>query len=99
MTSAITPTEELTRRHPVPPGGFTFEPGERHVRGTIGAVTLVDSRAPVLVWDPIRAAEAIKDHLAVYNEVVDIVVDGVALARPESEFTAALSPGTARRRP
>jgi len=55
MTSAITPTDELTRRHPVPPGGFTFEPSERHVRGTIGTVTLVDSHSPVLVWEPGQA--------------------------------------------
>jgi uncharacterized protein (DUF427 family) len=205
MTSAITPTDELTRRHPVPPDGFTFEPSERRVRGTIGTVTLVDSHSPMLVWepgqavpgyvfpredvqtdllrptsapahdrhqrvgrwydvevdgtrypalafeydvdglkgfigidwfrraepgvehwyeeaeeifrhpqgdarywsvqtperlrenivwsypDPVRAAAAIKDHLAVYNEVVDIVVDDVPLSRPQSEFTGALA--------
>jgi uncharacterized protein (DUF427 family) len=55
MTAAITPSDELTRRHPVPPDGFTFEPGERHVRATIGDVTLVDSHAPVLVWEPGQA--------------------------------------------
>ncbi len=55
MSSTITPTDALTRRHPVPPGGFTFEPSERHVRGTIGSVTLVDSHSPVLVWEPGQA--------------------------------------------
>jgi uncharacterized protein (DUF427 family) len=55
MTTAVTPSDELTRRHPVPPGGFTFEPSERHVRATIGATTLVDSTAPVLVWEPGQA--------------------------------------------
>ena len=47
-----------------------------------------------IVWSypsPIPAAAPIKDHLAVYNEVVDIVVDGVPLERPQSEFTAALA--------
>jgi uncharacterized protein (DUF427 family) len=47
-----------------------------------------------IVWSypsPIAAAALIKDHLAVFNEVVDIVVDGVPLARPESEFSAALA--------
>jgi uncharacterized protein (DUF427 family) len=52
---AITPTAELTRRHPVPPGGFTFEPSERHVRGEIGGTELVDSHAPTLVWEPGQA--------------------------------------------
>lgn len=59
MTSAsapaVAPTDELTRRHPVPPGAFTFEPSERHVRGVIGEVTVLDSYAPVLVWEPGQA--------------------------------------------
>lgn len=55
MRPAVTPTTELTRRHPVPPGGFTFEPSERHVVGQIGDTRLVDSHAPVLVWEPDRA--------------------------------------------
>jgi uncharacterized protein (DUF427 family) len=53
--SAVTPTDELARRHPVPPGNFTFEPSERHVRGVIGDFDLVDSYAPVLVWEPGQA--------------------------------------------
>jgi uncharacterized protein (DUF427 family) len=57
MSSVIAPagTGELTRRHPVPPGAFTFEPSERHVRGLIGDVELVDSHAPLLVWEPDQA--------------------------------------------
>jgi uncharacterized protein (DUF427 family) len=54
-TNTITESELLTRRHPVPPTGFTFEPSERHVRGVIGSATLVDSHAPVLVWEPGQA--------------------------------------------
>ncbi|MFE5645024.1 DUF427 domain-containing protein [Rhodococcus sp. NPDC056516] len=54
MTEMDTPTA-LTRRHPVPPGAFTFEPGNRHVRGTIGEQMIVDSTAPVLVWEPDQA--------------------------------------------
>jgi len=53
--SAVTPGDELSRRHPVPPGGFTFEPSERHVRGVIGGVALIDSYAPILVWEPGQA--------------------------------------------
>ncbi len=53
--SAVTPTDELSRRHPVPPGDFTFEPSQRHVRGVIGGIDLVDSYAPVLVWEPGQA--------------------------------------------
>jgi uncharacterized protein (DUF427 family) len=52
---ALPPTDELTRRHPVPPEGFTFEPSERHVRGVIGGIDLVDSYAPTLVWEPGQA--------------------------------------------
>jgi uncharacterized protein (DUF427 family) len=47
-----------------------------------------------IVWSypsPVAAAAPIKGHLALYNEVVDIVIDGVPLARPESEFSAALT--------
>lgn len=47
-----------------------------------------------IVWSypsPVAAAAPIKDHLALYNEVVDIVVDGAPLERPQSEFTAALA--------
>lgn len=44
-----------SRRHPVPADELTFEPSERWVRGTIGGTTVVDSRAPVLVWEPGRA--------------------------------------------
>jgi uncharacterized protein (DUF427 family) len=52
---AVTSTDEFTRRHPVPPGDFTFEPSERHVRGVIGGIDLVDSYAPTLVWEPAQA--------------------------------------------
>ena len=45
----------LSRRHPVPPGEFTYEPSERRVRATIGEITVVDSLAPVLVWEPDKA--------------------------------------------
>ncbi|MDV6271645.1 DUF427 domain-containing protein [Rhodococcus globerulus] len=45
----------VTRRHPVPPGEFTFEPSARLVRGTIGEHTVVESTAPVLVWEPDQA--------------------------------------------
>ncbi|GGY41080.1 DUF427 domain-containing protein [Streptomyces xanthochromogenes] len=34
------------------PEGLVWEPGERWVRGRKGEVTVVDSRHPVLVWEP-----------------------------------------------
>ncbi|WP_328647575.1 DUF427 domain-containing protein [Amycolatopsis sp. NBC_00348] len=43
-----------SRRHPVPAGELTYEPGERRVRGVIGETTVVDSTHPVLVWEPGR---------------------------------------------
>lgn len=54
MSTAVVATAELSRRHPVPPGAFTFEPSGRHVRAMIGDLALVDSYAPVLVWEPDR---------------------------------------------
>lgn len=41
-----------SRRHPVPDDELTYEPSERWVRATIGDTTVVDCRAPVLVWEP-----------------------------------------------
>ncbi|MET8246588.1 DUF427 domain-containing protein [Streptomyces sp. NPDC005202] len=49
---------------------------------------------PNLVWsypDPLPAVAAIKGHLAFYNEVVDITVDGARLDRPTSVFTPHLT--------
>lgn len=36
------------------PAGVLWEPSERRVRATAGGVTVVDSRRPVLVWEPGR---------------------------------------------
>jgi uncharacterized protein (DUF427 family) len=46
-----------------------------------------------IVWsyrNPIPAVHMIKDHLAFYNEVVDITVDGIALDRPQTHFNERL---------
>jgi uncharacterized protein (DUF427 family) len=40
------------RRHPVPDDTLTYEPSDRRVRGTVGGTTVIDSRRPVLVWEP-----------------------------------------------
>lgn len=45
----------VSRRHPVPDGELTYEPAERWVRGVIGETAVVDSRRPLLVWEPGRA--------------------------------------------
>jgi len=34
------------------PEGLLWEPSERWVRGRKGGVTVIDSRHPVLVWEP-----------------------------------------------
>jgi uncharacterized protein (DUF427 family) len=47
-----------------------------------------------IVWsyrDPIPAVHVIKDHIAFYNEVVDITVDGIALERPQTHFNERLA--------
>jgi len=48
-------TLTASRRYPAPPDELTYEPSERRVRGTVGAVTVVDSLRPVLFWEPGRA--------------------------------------------
>ncbi|MFF3326352.1 DUF427 domain-containing protein [Streptomyces sp. NPDC002889] len=56
----MTPPDEnarevpVVRRRPDPADSVTWEPSERWVRGTKGDVTVVDSRRPVLVWEPGR---------------------------------------------
>lgn len=47
-----------------------------------------------VVWtypDPIPAAAAIRNHVAFYNEVVDITVDGEPVERPVTVFTERLT--------
>ncbi|GAB2487185.1 DUF427 domain-containing protein [Jatrophihabitans fulvus] len=48
-------TVRASRRHPVPPDDLTWEPAQRHVRGELDGVTVVDSPHPVLVWEPAPA--------------------------------------------
>ncbi|MGC0328364.1 uncharacterized protein (DUF427 family) [Streptomyces sp. SAI-170] len=45
----VFPTERSVR---TTPEGLLWEPSERWVRGVKGEVTVVDSRHPVLVWEP-----------------------------------------------
>ena len=50
-----------------------------------------------IVWtyrDPIPAVHMIKDHIAFYNEVVDITVDGNVLERPQTHFSERLANDT-----
>src|SRR4051794_3145775 len=42
----------VLRREPPPADAIVWEPSARWVRGMLGATTVVDSRAPVLVWEP-----------------------------------------------
>ncbi|MET8330595.1 DUF427 domain-containing protein [Streptomyces sp. NPDC005181] len=46
------PALVVERRHPVPDAVLTWEPSERRVRGKKGETFVVDSRRPVLVWEP-----------------------------------------------
>ncbi|MEU2108253.1 DUF427 domain-containing protein [Streptomyces sp. NPDC087659] len=45
-------TAPVVRRRPDPADSLVWEPSDRWVRGTKGGVTVVDSRRPVLVWEP-----------------------------------------------
>ena len=42
----------VERRRTLPADAIVWEPSARWVRGLLGAVTVVDSRAPILVWEP-----------------------------------------------
>jgi uncharacterized protein (DUF427 family) len=42
----------VQRREPLPADAIAWEPSARWVRGLLGDTTVVDSRAPVLVWEP-----------------------------------------------
>jgi uncharacterized protein (DUF427 family) len=42
----------VRRREPRPADAIVWEPSARWVRGLLGDTTVVDSRAPVLVWEP-----------------------------------------------
>jgi uncharacterized protein (DUF427 family) len=42
----------VLRREPRPRDVIVWEPSARRVRGLLGPTTVVDSRAPVLVWEP-----------------------------------------------
>jgi uncharacterized protein (DUF427 family) len=48
----VTTTPETARRRPPPADSIIWEPSERWVRGAKGGTTVVDSRRPVLVWEP-----------------------------------------------
>lgn len=44
----------VRRQGGIPPGQILWEPSQRWVRGTKAGVTVVDSRRPILVWEPGR---------------------------------------------
>lgn len=48
----MSPEPRVLRRGPRPPDAIAWEPSARRVRGLLGSTTVVDSRAPVLVWEP-----------------------------------------------
>jgi uncharacterized protein (DUF427 family) len=54
MPVAVTPHDgpTLRRRHPELPDWTTWEPSSRWVRGVVDGIAVVDSRTPVLVWEP-----------------------------------------------
>lgn len=59
-TGAVDPAAETVEdaavgvelRAPLPENVLTWEPSERRVRGVKGGTTVVDSRRPILVWEP-----------------------------------------------
>lgn len=75
MPEAAAGAPAISRRHPVPDGELTYEPAERWVRGTIGDTTVVDSRHPVLVWEP---GQAVPRYAFPVGEVLGEVLEPVA---------------------
>ncbi|MCT9934446.1 DUF427 domain-containing protein [Planotetraspora sp. A-T 1434] len=94
----------LPTRYYIPPKDVNFDllvATDTHTRCPYkGEASYWSLREPVegvpadVAWaypDPIPAAAAIKDHVAFYNEVVDIVVDGVKEKRPATLFSKRLA--------
>ncbi|MEV6986370.1 DUF427 domain-containing protein [Sphaerisporangium sp. NPDC051017] len=94
----------LPIRYYIPPADVRFdllEPTGSHTRcpykGVASYRSLRDAGPavpPDVAWaypDPIPAAARIRDHVAFYNEAVDIIVDGVKLARPVTVFSERLA--------
>jgi len=44
-------SDTLRRRHPALPDHLTWEPSSRWVRAVVDGLTVVDTRAPILVWE------------------------------------------------
>jgi uncharacterized protein (DUF427 family) len=88
----------LPVRYYLPPGDVDFsllEATELHTscpyKGTARYWSVPNvASGENIVWsypDPLAATAAIADHLAFYNERVDITVDGVRLERPQTGFS------------
>lgn len=63
----------------------TIEVSDKWVRGYVGTTAVVDTRVPMLFYEP--AVGKVADRIAFYNELVDVTVDGVILDRPVSVFS------------
>ncbi|MET8155958.1 DUF427 domain-containing protein [Sphaerisporangium sp. NPDC005289] len=93
----------LPTRYYIPPEDVRFDlltATEAHTRcpykgiASYWSITRAGTAPPNVAWaypDPIPAAAPIKDHVAFYNEAVDIVVDGVKTDRPVTLFTSRLT--------
>ena len=92
----------LPIRYYIPPEDVDFDQLERTdlrtrcpYKGIASYWSVRDyDRGKNIVWsyeDPIPAADAIRGHIAFYNEVVDIRVDGEPLERPVTHFNQRLA--------
>ncbi|MFI9387008.1 DUF427 domain-containing protein [Kutzneria sp. NPDC052558] len=73
-------TVRASRRHPVPDDELTYEPSARRVRGVVGDTTVVDSRRPLLVWEPGRPVPL---YAFPRGDVrTDLLAAGPAVGRP-----------------
>ncbi|GAA0371657.1 DUF427 domain-containing protein [Microbispora corallina] len=92
----------LPIRYYIPPDDVNFdllESTDEHTRcpykgiASYWSAKEAGTAPPNVAWaypEPIPAAAQIKDHVAFYNEAVDIIVDGVKLERPTTLFSERL---------
>lgn len=93
----------LPTRYYIPPADVRFdllEPTDHATRCPYKGIAsywsyrgAADAVPPNIAWaylDPIPAVANIKDHVAFYNEAVDLIVDGERLDRPTTTFSKGL---------
>ncbi len=82
-TGPMSPSSTWSRRHA---DAVPVQGGRRRATGRCGSATRCTPTSPGRYHYPLPAVAPIAGMVAFYNEKVDITVDGVKLARPQTHF-------------